>query len=559
MTPLDCPIEGAPLDGARIRWALYALLGLGVLLRLTRYLLNAPLWGDECFLAASFIDRDFAGLLEPLEYNMVAPPLFLWAELAAVRLFGYSELSLRLVPTLASLGSLGLFAWLARRWLAGWPQLIAVGIFAVSYYPIRHGNEVKPYSVDLLMALALLVLATEWLRAPQKLQWLYLLAAASAVALLSSFPAMFVAGGVMLALAPQILRSRDWRTWLAYFSLAAFLLASFAAVYVLSVRMQSERYDTAGLKSLWNNDFPPLTQPWTLPGWLLERHTSHMFAYPVGGAHYASIGTSLLVLAGGVYLWRNGRRGVIVLSAAPLAACLAAAALERYPYGGSARTMQFIAPAVCLLAGAGAAWLLASLRRREQRRLGAPAGLALLALIGGAIFFRDLTAPYKTIYDQQSREFAGWFWREQARQAELVCVKRDLQTVFDARHWTYDRTAVYQCYQQVFSDRHRAGKAPDWDAVAADHPLRCVLYNEDPVDQPEFQAWLDGMLQRYELRERREYRSNLGVVLRNAPYGDLYVVYEFVPKPDAPSYEMPTEVSAPLSPLAERNGDRQRR
>ena len=37
---------------------------------------------------------------------------------------------------------------------------------AVGFYPIRHGGEVKPYSMDFLVALGLIALAVEWLRAP---------------------------------------------------------------------------------------------------------------------------------------------------------------------------------------------------------------------------------------------------------------------------------------------------------------------------------------------------------------------------------------------------------
>ena len=58
----------------------------------------------------------FAGLhqlLRPLRFDQVAPPLFLWGEEAVYRTLGGSELSLRLLPLLAGLGSLFLFARLA--------------------------------------------------------------------------------------------------------------------------------------------------------------------------------------------------------------------------------------------------------------------------------------------------------------------------------------------------------------------------------------------------------------------------------------------------------------
>src|SRR5947207_13177836 len=92
-----------------------AFVVLGLVARCVRYLLDFPLWEDECFLCVNFIDRTFAGLLQPLDFHQVAPPLFLWIELAAVKLFGYGERSLRLFPFLCSVASLFLFRRLAGR------------------------------------------------------------------------------------------------------------------------------------------------------------------------------------------------------------------------------------------------------------------------------------------------------------------------------------------------------------------------------------------------------------------------------------------------------------
>ena len=79
-----------------------------------------------------------------------------------------------------------------------------------------------------------------------------------------------------------------------------------------------------------------------------------MFAYPAGGDLGASTLTTGLVA--------GGDRGLCAsrLEADPRAACstpfalgLVAASLGRYPYGGSARTMQYVAPAIILMAGLG--------------------------------------------------------------------------------------------------------------------------------------------------------------------------------------------------------------
>ena len=113
------------------------LYGLGVLLRVVTFALNFPLWGDEAFVAVNFITRGYRDLLRPLDYGQICPLLFLWLELTAVKLFGFSEWSLRLIPTLCSVASVFLFAHVAGRVTRGTARLLAVGIFSVAYYPIR--------------------------------------------------------------------------------------------------------------------------------------------------------------------------------------------------------------------------------------------------------------------------------------------------------------------------------------------------------------------------------------------------------------------------------------
>jgi len=112
-----------PAAQARLVWA---CLAIAIAARSVRFLLKFPLWEDECFLAANFIDRGFGDLLAPLNYHQVAPLLFLGIELTCVKLFGFAEWPLRLYPFLCSIGSLLLFRRLAGRLLEGLPLVLAV-------------------------------------------------------------------------------------------------------------------------------------------------------------------------------------------------------------------------------------------------------------------------------------------------------------------------------------------------------------------------------------------------------------------------------------------------
>ena len=96
-------------------------VGLGVLLRVARYLMDYPLWWDEAFLAVNFIRRGYLDLLRPLDYGQVCPILFLWTELTVVKLAGFSEWSLRLFPLACAGASVVVFRHVASRVVRGVP------------------------------------------------------------------------------------------------------------------------------------------------------------------------------------------------------------------------------------------------------------------------------------------------------------------------------------------------------------------------------------------------------------------------------------------------------
>src|SRR5207302_6952017 len=104
----------------------------------------------------------------------------------------------------------------------------------------------------------------------------------------------------------------------------------------------------------------------------------------------------LLCLAGAAYLARR-HRDLLLLFLAPFLLTFLAAVLGKYPYGGSARVGQHLAPCICLLAGTGAAFLLRRVcPAGVQRRRGRTLLVCLLAVIGMAGLLRDLQKPYKT-------------------------------------------------------------------------------------------------------------------------------------------------------------------
>jgi len=519
------------LDGVasrrRIEQVIWAMVALGVIVRLVRYLLRFPLWGDEAFIAANFLERDYADLMRPLDYHQVAPLFFLWVELTIVKLFGFSEWTLRLFPTACSIASVFLVRHVARRWFPGVPALLAVSFFAVAYYPVRHGNEVKAYAVDLFVALVLLALATEWRRLPRS-GWLWALAAIVPVAVGLSLPAVFIAGGISLALVIPLFRARSTSAWLSWVAYNVALVGAFLALYLAVAAGQYEREFASSMQDCWGLAFPPLTQPLNLVRWLAEAHTGRMFAYPVGGKNGASIATFVWFVIAVAVLWRRQERTTVAMVILPMALAFLAAALKRYPYGFSARTMQYLAPTICLMAGMGAAWAISCIPRREGQQRILAGVMVFLVLLGVGSIARDLVKPYKTIHNWKDRAFAQWLWTDKAFEATLVCAKTDLGLDLYPGCYEWGASSLYLCNQRIYSPVHSDGSREiGLDEIEEDHPLRCVVYSIPGMkrDEAAFQSWMNSMQERYRLAGKESHLLNADTEW----YHEQIDIYEFVP------------------------------
>ena len=517
--------------GAGLTRATWAFVGLGLVVRLVRYLVVYPIWHDEAFLAVNFLDRGYLDLLRPLDYSQVAPILFLWIELTSVRLLGFSEWSLRLFPAVCGLASVFLFRHLAAKLLRGVALLFAVGVFATAFYPIRHSAEVKPYASDLVSALILLALAVSWWRRPQRSRYWWLLSAVVPVLLALSYPAVFVAAGVSLALGPAVVRQNRRPVRLAYLVYNVILVAAFLALYFGCTEIQSTALRSFYRYGYWRESFPPLTQPWKVPGWLIGVHTGTTLAYPVGGERGASTATLVAVLVGAAFMVKRARIPVWLLLA-PCAMGLAAAFLGQYPYGGAPRITQYLAPSICLFCGLGFAVVLGRLpwplrRRAFRSTVGLLAGLGLF-LIG-----RDLVQPYRVQEDEQSRRFARQFWRDDGRDAKLVCVKSDLGLAFQPKLWTSGMSAVYLFHRAIYSDsRGRSAVTISTLRQNSDRPSRLVFFDELPHEDVLFDDWVARLASAYRIGPPRVFTVNPGkpgeLWLR-----EQYVVLDVVPDRDS--------------------------
>ena len=213
---------------------------LGIAVRTIRFLLCFPLWPDEAYLAHNYLDRSHLDLLKPLDFIQIAPILYLWVQKTFVNLLGFSEYSLRLYSLLCGVASLFVFRYLAGRLLRGTALVLAFAVFAVAYPLVRYSGDAKPYGGDMLVSLILVTLAVLWQEQPDKSRWWWALTLAMPLAVLLSYPAAFMGGGICLAMAIELLLRRDrrWQSWLRWVVVCAALAGGAAVLYGLCARGQ---------------------------------------------------------------------------------------------------------------------------------------------------------------------------------------------------------------------------------------------------------------------------------------------------------------------------------
>ncbi len=529
LIPLDVACPGA--DARWKAWVPHLAWGfvlLGTAIRLVGYLLCFPLWIDECLLAENFLDRGFLDLALPLENHQVAPVGFLWVELAVVRLFGFSEWSLRLFPLVCGIGSLFVFRHLASRLLTGLPLVFAVGCLAVAKSPIGLSANVKPYATDLFVAVTFVTLAVEWLRRPERTMWLWILAVAIPLGLLLSYPAVFVGGAVCLGLLVPVFRLHNRQAWIAYAACNVLLCAAFAGILTLTsgpafAPTQSFMHD------YWTplGGFPPMTEPGRLVAWLVDVHLGdRIFAAPYGAENGGGIVPLLCCAVAAVVMFRRGQHPVVTIFTAMFGLAFVAAVMHRYPYGGHYRLMQFLVPGICIGTGLGMGVFLARFPRDVlQARL--VAGILLVFVVFGiGVCARDCAHPYHYALDEEHRAFARRFWNEDP-ESITVCVQADIGREF----WRNGCDSYYRCNQRIYSPPHHAGRKVPPEAVdRLEQPVRLVVFHppETALDEEALADCVDETFRHYDSTDRTIHAMPLNDD-RFDKYGS-YEVIRFAPR-----------------------------
>ena len=313
----DVPVLAPTMPGKRGLDALaWGLVGLGIVLRLGRYLLNFPFWGDELMLVQNYLDRDYADLLKPL--TLERRPWVFWPS-SSPRSSGWDSRSGRCgcSPCCPAWRACYCFAtwrracWAKCRWC--WPSAFSPS----AIIRCATAAECKPYGSDLAASLLLVWLAVCWWQNQTNRRWLWSLAVAAAALYFGG-----ESGGVC--------RRRD-QSGFGFTRLAIAQSAGVAGVcrvqradgrhvFPVARLVTSTQYATTQkfMLEYWAGGFPPW-QPLAACSWLASIHAGEMMAYPVGDDRFGSTLSLICFVAGAVAVARRKDRTLLVLVLAPLA------------------------------------------------------------------------------------------------------------------------------------------------------------------------------------------------------------------------------------------------
>jgi hypothetical protein len=127
--------------------AIWAVVALGVGLRVRQWWYGRAFWLDELLLIRAMSEQKIGEVLTPLNLAQSAPPGWLAVEHVLIGL-APGERGARLLPLLFGVGALVLTALLARTLLGGPAALVATAIAAFSTRLIQYSSELKQYSAD---------------------------------------------------------------------------------------------------------------------------------------------------------------------------------------------------------------------------------------------------------------------------------------------------------------------------------------------------------------------------------------------------------------------------
>lgn len=326
-----------------------AAILLGCFPRLAYYLTGRALWFDEAALCINVLERSGTGLLEPLAFKQVAPPLYLWILKCCTWVGGETVYAVRFPSLVAGLLTLVLFWLIARRLLSFQGALLALLLAMLSQHLINYAGEAKPYAGDVAAVLGVLYMALRWNEGVSSRWRAVRYGLVHAVLLWYSFPVVFFIAGVGTVQLVTRWYEGDRESTRCLALLYGLSAVSFLVMFWVAIVPSRGNPETmAYMNHYWRHGFMPFppTSHWDLR-WYRER--VFLFLDMPGG--FTLPGLALFFWLYGTVSLIQRRWTYALWLLLPFMLVLFASWLKLYPFHG--RMTLFLLPVLFLCTGEG--------------------------------------------------------------------------------------------------------------------------------------------------------------------------------------------------------------
>jgi hypothetical protein len=210
------------------------ILAAGVFLSLLQFLFNRSLWLDEAWLSLNIINKSSLDLLKPLDYNQVAPILFLQIEKLFSTILPNSEYGLRIFPLLCYWGAICFFYKIIKMRLHNvYAIIIALSLFVFNPTFMFYSSDAKQYMTDVMVLLAVFYFVLKDYK--KETNKYYVLGAVGVIAILISnvAPIILFVGGLCLLYDPLFVSKN--KKILPLFAVFAVWVSTFLLYYAFFI------------------------------------------------------------------------------------------------------------------------------------------------------------------------------------------------------------------------------------------------------------------------------------------------------------------------------------
>lgn len=398
----------------------WAIVVIGVILRLRQYFSGRSLWGDEAAIAFNLAQRPFVGLTQPLDYAQGAPVGFLFVEKLLILLFGNIDQVMRLFPLFSGILAVYLFYRIARSHIQS--GMFATLLFAISWSLIYYSSELKQYSTDVMVGLLLVFVASRCLKEDARSRDFWILGVTGMAAMWLSHPSVFILAGIGLMLFFAALTGKRPIPVQWLFGLATLWAVSFGLEYLVSLRhLAADDY----LHNYWKSAFMPFPPNGTR-AWFGKTYESLLLIALNRTDQIVAVLVLVLVPIGCIsLLYRDRVLAIMMIS--PFFIALLASAAQKYPLRG--RLMLFLVPFVFFLIaeGLGSIYSLIAKWHAGTARVIYMLPALVLILLPAAVTWEFFVTPYVDINIKPVLQYVA----EQRQEEDVIYVFHTINAVFD--------------------------------------------------------------------------------------------------------------------------------